>query len=179
MRFGAGNKRIRRNVQIEEIGLGQLYDDLQLNNLQFQIQGYGAAYLPLFQRSTIKIGADLGLLLSDGLIYQNEQYRVGGNRLLRGFDEEFFFATNYLVATLEYRLLLSENAFLFTFGDGAWLENRTVAQAEINYPFSLGAGISLETSAGLFSISLAYGKEQNSPFNLNSPKVHFGYISLF
>ncbi len=178
-RAGAGNKRIRRNVQIEEIGLGPLYDTLQLNTLQFQIEGQIAAYFPLFRRSTLKVGANLGLLLSDGLIYQNEQYRVGGNRLLRGFDEEFFFATNYLVATLEYRLLLSENAFLFAFGDAAWLENRTVAQAQVTYPYSMGAGISLETSAGLFSISLAYGKEQNTTFNLNNPKVHFGYISLF
>lgn len=179
LRIGAGNKRIQRNVQIEEIGLGSLYDAFQVNNLQFQIEGYAAAYFPLFRRSTLKLGANLGLLLSDGAIYQNEQYRVGGNRLLRGFDEEFFFATNYVVTTLEYRLLLSENAFLFTFWDGAWLENRTVAEAQVIYPYSLGAGISLETSAGLFSISLAYGKEQNTAFNLNNPKVHFGYISLF
>lgn len=179
LRIGAGNKRIQRNVQIEEIGLGSLYDSLQLDNLQFQIEGYAAAYFPLFRRSTFKLGTNWGLLLTDGPIYQNEQYRIGGNRLLRGFDEEFFFATNYLVTTLEYRLLLSENAFLFAFWDGAWLENRTVTQAQVAYPYSLGAGISLETSAGLFTISLAYGKEQGAAFNLNNPKVHFGYISLF
>lgn len=174
-RSSTGNKQILRNSEIEAIGLGNLYDSLDNRQLQFRLELQVARHWPLFGQSTLRLAANSGFIFSEGTIYQNEQFRLGGNRLLRGFDEAFFFADGYVIGTLEYRLLISQNSYLFTFVDNAWLENGGRSQR----PLGFGAGISLETRSGLFGLSLAYGKTQDIPIDFTSPKVHFGYVSLF
>lgn len=175
----AGIKRIQRNNRIVELGYGELYDTLQSRSFQYQIQAELARYFPLFSSSTFKISARTGLFISESPIYQNEQFRIGGNKLLRGFDEESIFATQFAVATLEYRLLISQNSYLYAFGDLAYLEDRTNVTRKTDRPLGFGAGITFETKAGLFGVSLAYGKQLDNPIDFSSPKVHFGYVSLF
>lgn len=179
LRGAAGAKRIRRNNRIRELDYGFLYDSLQLRTFQYRLTGRLTAYLPLFTRSTLKGELQGGYLLAESPVYFNEQFRIGGNRLLRGFDEELIFATNYTVATLEYRLLISRNSYLYTFGDYAYVEDVTSRKRDFFRPYGFGAGITFETSAGLFGISLAYGARQGTPVDFSSPKVHFGYVSLF
>ena len=179
LRGAAGTKRIRRNNRIRELDFGFLYDSLQLRTFQYRLTGRLTAYLPLFTRSTLKGELQGGYLLAESPVYFNEQFRIGGNRLLRGFDEELIFATNYTVATLEYRLLISRNSYLYTFGDYAYVEDVTSRKRDFFRPYGFGAGITFETSAGLFGISLAYGTRQGTPVDFSSPKVHFGYVSLF
>jgi outer membrane protein assembly factor BamA len=169
-----GNKRIRRNTSIEELGFAYLYDSLALQQFQSRLELELVRHFPLFQNSTLRLSSTGGFIISEAAIYQNEQFRLGGNQLLRGFDEEFFFARQFAVTTLEYRLLISQNSFLFTFLDAAWLNGN-----EQIYPYGFGAGISLETSGGMFGLSLAYGKTSGVALDLTSPKVHFGYVSLF
>ena len=178
MEAATGRRRILPNVEIDALDLN-LYTEVQEPSTQYKILWNGAYFLPVGKRSVLQLASRGGFLLSEQGIYQNEQFRVGGNRLLRGFDEEQFFATHYIVGTLEYRFLLSQNAFLFSFFDQGWIEDRIPERSRVLYPNGFGAGLSLETSAGLFSLSLAYGNEGMQPIDLQRPKVHFGYVSLF
>ncbi len=178
-RASVGTKKISRNSKIEELDLGYLYDSLNLRSSQYRLEASLAAYLPLFINSTLKLGVNSQWIFSDQPIYLNEQYRLGGNRLLRGFDEEQFFATQYIVSTLEYRLLIGPNSYLYLFGDYGWLANRTATIDEVLRPFGFGSGISFETKVGVFGISLAVGGQKEVPIDFSSPKVHFGYVSRF
>ncbi len=181
LRAGAGFRDLRPNSQIESAGLGELYDDLERRSFQYRIEALAAYYLPIGQTGTIKGALQAGMLLSSEKIFTNEQYRIGGNRLLRGFDEESVFASNFVISTLEYRLLLDQNSYLYLFGDLARVDGET-AQSNvdtISYPYGFGAGITFETRAGIFGVSLAYGTQQGNPIDLGEPKVHFGFVSLF
>ncbi len=183
IRAGAGTKRIERNNQIDQLNIEDPYSDLNLKSFQYKVEGYLAGYLPLFKTSTIKTAIQGGILIADEPVYANEQYRIGGNKLLRGFDEEFIFATNYAVLTMEYRLLLGQNSYLYLFGDYARVDNKT-AKTEpgidtVDFPYGFGSGITFETRAGIFGLSLAFGTRQQQPIDFGSPKVHFGYVSLF
>lgn len=178
-RGGAGTKRILRNSRINELDLGYLYDTLTLRSFQYRLLGEAENYLPLSKNTTLKLKVSTGWIVSNQAIYQNEQFRIGGNRLLRGFDEEFIFATHYAVGTAEYRLLLSRNSYLYTFGDYAWIANRTTNVQEDYRAYGFGAGISFETRAGLFGLSLAFGGRTGTAIDFGAPKVHFGYVSLF
>lgn len=178
-RGGAGTKRILRNSRISELDLGYLYDTLTLRSFQYRLLGEAENYLPLSKNTTLKFKVSTGWIVSNQAIYQNEQFRIGGNRLLRGFDEEFIFATHYAVSTAEYRLLLSRNSYLYTFGDYAWIANRTTNVQEDYRAYGFGAGISFETRAGLFGLSLAFGGRTGTAIDFGAPKVHFGYVSLF
>ncbi len=179
IRGGAGVKTTRRNNTVEELGYGYLYDSLELRTFQVPLLGRLEAFVPLFTRSTIKFAANAGFLLSPQPIYLNEQFRIGGNRLLRGFDEEFIFASQYTVGTVEYRLLIGPNSFLYTFGDFSWVVDRTTQTDTVSYPYGFGAGITFETKVGLFGVSLAFGAVGGEPVDFARPKVHFGYVSRF
>lgn len=184
LRGAAGIKKIKKNNEIlnlesADFDPGSLYDTLNLSSFQYQLKGALAYYIPLFKRTTIKTSIRGGLLISEQPVYQNEQFRIGGNRLLRGFDEESIFATNYAVFTTEFRFLIGLNSYLYAFGDFAYVENFTTERRQFNRPIGMGAGITFETKVGLFGFSLAVGREQGNPFDFRSVKTHFGYVSLF
>ncbi|MCO6488330.1 MAG: BamA/TamA family outer membrane protein [Phaeodactylibacter sp.] len=179
LRGGAGTKRIERNNRIVELGYGELYDTITLRSFQYKLSARLEGYLPLFSRSTIKGGVQGGAIIAEEPVFFNEQFRIGGNRLLRGFDEESIFATNYGVATLEYRLLIGQNSYLYLFGDYAYVEDKTTTRNVTDQPNGFGAGITFETGVGLFGVSLAYGKQLDNPIDFSAPKVHFGYVSMF
>ncbi len=179
LRAGAGIKRIERNNRIVELGYGELYDSLTLRSFQYKASAQLEGFLPLFSRSTLMGRLRAATIIADEPVFFNEQYRIGGNRILRGFDEESIFATNYGIATLEYRLLIGQNSYLYAFGDYAYVEDRTNIKDVVDYPYGFGAGITFETGVGLFGVSLAYGKQLDNPIDFSAPKVHFGYVSLF
>jgi hypothetical protein len=99
---------------------------------------------------------------------------------MRGFDEESIFATLFGIFTLEYRLLIGQNSWFYLFGDYGYMEDRRFNRpARFNRPLGFGGGMTFETTAGVFGISLAVGKQGNVPFDFRNPKVHFGYVSIF
>ena len=184
LRGGAGLKKINKNNKILELASTEfdpetLYDTINLQSFQYQLSGQAAYYFPLSRRTVLKTGIRGGYIIADNPVYQNEQFRIGGNRILRGFDEESIFVTNYAVATLELRLLLGQNSYLFAFGDLGYTENIRVDQRNFDRPAGMGAGITFETKVGLFGFSLAVGKQQNTGFDFRSVKTHFGYVSMF
>ena len=184
LRIGAGLKTIEPNSQIldlsnDDFDFKSLYDSLQLQSFQGRLSANAATYLPTASNQTVKLSLNAVYIISEAPVLKNEQYRIGGNRLLRGFDEESIFATNYAIATAEYRLLTGQNSFLFSFFDIAWVEDKTTETNFSDLPFGFGAGVTFDTSAGVFGISYALGSQRGNPIDFGSGKIHFGYLSLF
>ena len=61
----------------------------------------------------------------------------------------------------------------------AYLENKTNENDFSNRLIGVGAGMTFETKAGIFGISYALGKLEETAFEFRAAKVHFGFISLF
>ncbi|MEM9884635.1 MAG: BamA/TamA family outer membrane protein [Bacteroidota bacterium] len=184
LKASVGRKIIRPSNRIlalsdEQFDFQNLYDELDLESFQYQIENNLAVYVPLGSRATLKLSNRSSFIFSNQAIFKNEQFLLGGNRLLRGFDEQSIFASRYSLFTLEPRLLLSTNSYFYTFFDYAWLEDETNQNFRRDTPFGLGAGITLETGAGLFGMSLAIGSQRDQGLDFRSPKVHLGYVSLF
>src|SRR5207253_9449628 len=106
-------------------------------------------------------------------------FQLGGYKLLRGFDEESIFASQYAVATLEYRYLLGRNSFLFCFTDAGWAKNTSQSSKYSNSYLGTGLGMAFETKAGIFNISYAVGKRDDTNFNMRQSKIHLGYVNYF
>ncbi len=106
-------------------------------------------------------------------------FRIGGLRSLRGFDEESIFASTYVIPTVEYRFLFSQNSNLLLFAEGAWYENTSNGLYVSDMPVSVGAGINFETKAGILTLNYALGNQFNNGFDLRSGKIHFGLTALF
>lgn len=177
-RGGAGFKKIPKNNKIIEVD-ESFYDSLQLKTFQFRIKGGVEKYFPLLNNVALKTSLRGGVIFSEAAIYQNEQFRIGGNKILRGFDEESIFATLYTVFTIEARLLVGQNSYFYAFGDFAYLEDRTTTTRGFDRPYGMGLGLTFETGVGVFGLSLAVGSQQQNPINFGNPKIHFGYVNYF
>ena len=182
----AGTRKIKENPQILKLkdpndsafSFGALYDTVKLSSYQFQLKLSGAHYFPISRASTVKLGFNGGVFSSPSA-YRNELFLIGGYKLLRGFDEESILAAQYAVGTLEYRYLIGLNSFLFTFVDAGWAKNN-VPGYNLNSTFlGLGLGLAFETKAGIFNISYAMGKRQDTNLNFHDAKIHLGYVSFF
>jgi outer membrane protein assembly factor BamA len=182
----AGQKKIKKNTVI--VGLkddsdpgfdfNSLYDTVQLNSYQFRLKGSIAHFFKLSRFSTLKTAVNGGWIQSPA-IFRNELFQIGGYKLLRGFDEESIFASQYAIGTLEYRYLVGRNSFLFYFIDGGWSKNAAVYSKVSNYYWGTGLGMAFETKAGIFNMSYAVGKRDDVKFNMRQSKIHIGYVNYF
>jgi hemolysin activation/secretion protein len=170
----AGNKTIRQNAKINP----EAYENIKLKSLQINADLVVEYYIPLGNRSTVKTGF-MGATMINQNLFQNELPRIGGLKTLRGFDEESIFASLYGIATLEYRFLLEQNSYLFTFFDQAYYENTSRGNRIFDRPFGFGAGVTFETKIGIFSLTYALGKQFDNPVQFRSGKIHFGIVSRF
>ncbi len=189
-----GNKKIPFNNVITELtdpsdlnyDFKNLYEDVSTKSLQFKSEYGVEKYWKILDRSTVKtklIGAVLRNFDNSepATIYDNERFFVGGNQLLRGFDEQSIFADWYNVFTLEYRYLLGQNSNFFLFGDAAYLTNlkQDLAIDRKFQAYGFGAGINFETEAGVFGMSYALGSQKGNPIEVRNGKIHFGYVNYF
>lgn len=153
-----GIKKIKKNNAILELkdpsdpsfDFGALYDTVKLRSYQLRFISTIAKYFPVGKQGTFKTAINGGALLSDN-IYRNELFQIGGYKLLRGFDEESQYLSQYAVATLEYRYLIGLNSFFFGFVDGGWARNNSRSAKYTHGYFGTGLGLALETKSSLFT----------------------------
>jgi outer membrane protein assembly factor BamA len=181
----AGTKEIKKNNEILELkdpgdpafDFETLYDTVKLKTYQFRVQGNAAKFFPLGKQGTFKMGIQGGLLQSDN-IFRNELFQVGGYKLLRGFDEESQYVSQYAIATIEYRYLFG-NSYFFAFADGGWAGNTSRISKSSHSYIGTGVGLTLETRNSLFTIAWAIGQRDDVPFNLRQSKIHLGFVNFF
>jgi outer membrane protein assembly factor BamA len=181
----AGTKKLKKNNLILDLkdpsdpsfNFEQLYDTVKLSAYQFRINFVGAHFLQLGKETTLKFGGDVGLYQSP-TVYRNELFQIGGNRLLRGFNEESQYVSQYGVGTIEFRLLTGLNSNFFGFVDGGWGKYPLEVVQQHTY-ISTGAGLSFQPKAGLINVTWAVGKRDDTNFNLRQSKIHIGFVSFF
>ncbi|HTE23154.1 BamA/TamA family outer membrane protein [Flavitalea sp.] len=179
----AGTRNIKKNNVIvkltdDHFDYATLYDTFKLKSYQFRVSLKAAHHFRLGRTSTIRTALNGGWFESPN-IFRNELFQIGGYKLLRGFDEESIFASQYGVATLEYRYLMGQNSFLFAFSDGGITRNTSQSRDLRNWFIGGGLGMAFETKAGIFNISYAVGKRDDLKFNLRQAKIHLGYVNYF
>ncbi len=139
---------------------------------------YAALYIPVYQDISLKIANHSAFMYSERL-YENELYRIGGLNSIRGFDELSLSASSYSIGNIEVRYIFEENSAFFLFYDFAWFEKRFTKNEASFLIHGTGAGIDLQTNAGVFSLVYAVGSPLDSPLNLNNSKIHIGYRNSF
>lgn len=184
----AGTKKLKKNSQVLELkdpgdpsyDFDRLYDTVKLKTYQFRIRATAAKYFPIGRqnRSTIKTAVNGGFFQS-GNIFRNELFQIGGYKLLRGFDEESQYLSQFAIATLEYRLLIGQNSFFYVLADGGWGRNNS-QNINVSYSyFGTGLGLAFETKVGIFNLAWAVGKRNDTELNLRQSKIHFGFVNYF
>ncbi|MEO6454002.1 MAG: hypothetical protein ABIN97_08025, partial [Ginsengibacter sp.] len=183
----AGLKKISKNNDITNLkdasnpnlDFNSLYDSLKLKTYQLRFTVKAAHYFSTSTNSSLKVAVNTGVFQSQN-IFRNELFQIGGYRLLRGFNEESIYATQYTVFTAEYRYLVGINSYLFGFTDIGFTRSRFQSTNFTNSFIGSGLGLTFETKFGLLNLSYAIGKRNDIKFDIrNSSKIHFGYINYF
>ncbi|MEO8403532.1 MAG: POTRA domain-containing protein [Chitinophagaceae bacterium] len=183
-----GTKKIGRNTEIMELkdpanpsfDFSSLYDTVKLKTYQFSVRATVEKYFPIGHqnRSTVKTALNGGFLQS-AKIFRNELFQIGGYKLLRGFDEESQYLSQFVIGTAEYRYLVGQDSYFYLFTDGGWGRNNS-QNANVSYTYiGTGVGLAFETKAGIFNLAWAVGKRSDLEFNLRQSKIHFGFLSYF
>ncbi len=135
-------------------------------------------YFLLFKKHVVKIAARTEALIGENL-FENEVFRIGGLKTLRGFNERSIYASSYGIGTLEYRYMIGSYDYLTLFTDLAYVENNTLNNYAVNYFYGIGTGLNFQTNSGIFSLFYALGRDNLNPFDFRTSKIHFGYINRF
>lgn len=170
-----GNKKLRPSAQIPS----DLLVGVDLKNLQYNLSLSLQKHSPIGQNLVLLNKLDGGLLFNDRL-FRNDAVRLGGLNSIRGFNENFFFATRYAATTAEVRLFFDELSYFSLFTDAGVVYEDFSEEPVTDYPIGLGAGISFSTDAGIFNFVYALGRSDIAgSLSLNQSKIHFGFTSRF
>jgi len=173
-RVGIGSKKIHPNPALQD----QVYESVRETSTQLK----GTAEIRFFQslggRFTLHVASRTGYIMNDDL-FANELFRLGGIKTLRGVDEHSVYASFYSLGTIETRFLFERNSSVFLFFDGGYYEQSLADDFVADFPLGFGAGINMQTRAGIFSLNYALGKQFDNPVNIGNAKIHIGYINRF
>lgn len=170
--FGAGNKKYT-NDKDEEENSNNNTDETYL-----EFTSDISYYIKLEKRMTFKLRNLSGYKQSDNL-YENELFRIGGLKTIRGFEEESFLADAYSVFNLEYRYLFERNSSFYAFFDVGYYQKPEENSTSNDTPFGFGIGVDFETRAGIFTLNYALGSQQGNPVEFGSGKIYFGLVNRF
>jgi outer membrane protein assembly factor BamA len=181
----AGTKTIRKNQQILDLkdpnqpdyNFNDLYDSVKLKAYQVRVVTSAAHYVPVGKQSTIKLAINAGIYESANY-FRNELFQIGGYKLMRGFNEESQYVSQYAIGTVEYRYRIGLNSFFFLFTDGG-VGKHILEEKQSHSYLGTGLGLSLETKAGIINLAGALGKRDDTQFNFREFKIHIGFASYF
>ncbi len=184
MDAGVGTKRIIRNATIDalQIPVGsefyKLYDSVKLITMQYRASFNISKFFKLPGNFVLNTQGRGAFVYAQNL-FLNELFRIGGLKTLKGFDEQSIFANKYGIVNVELRYLFQQNSSFILFWNGAWLQNAVRKPILEDKPWGAGAGMNIETGAGIFSLYYAVGKQMNNPIEIRNAKIHFGFINYF
>ncbi len=149
----------------------------EVKSTQFKLGGMFEHYFKVSGNYVVKFKIRSGNILGDH-IFTNDLFRIGGLRTIRGFNENFFYVSDFAYSNLELRIAQSPATYFFAFYDQGLVNNKLDGLG-IDYPVGTGFGLNLGTRSGLFNLVIGVGKSRSQIFSLNSAKIHFGYLGRF
>lgn len=155
-----------------------LYRGIPLQAPFWQAMVRGEQFLPMGRMWVLRV-SESGGYMGSSTLFQNQLFRLGGLRHLRGFNEESLFASSYLTCIVEPRLRFERNSFVCVFANGGYLQRHTSAGWIEDLPLGFGAGGAIDTKAGQLELYYAYGMLRQQPLRLREAKIHIGYRVIF
>jgi len=166
-----------KNILNSSFVSSEYYDSLQTQSLQSNFSMVTDIAVPVTPIFVAYSKMELATISSNGELFNNDLYRLGGVNSLRGFNELEIYASSYMMLQLEARLLLSENSRLFGFADLALTDNKVLAYKD-NF-LGVGMGLLLDTPSGVIQLVYAVGKSSKQLLSLTESKIHVGYVARF
>ena len=141
---------------------------------QIKIETTASYIWELNSRNSIYIKNTNGFLKSNTYL-NNELFRIGGPKSIRGFNEQSIFVNQYNILNLEYRFLTSEKSYLYTITDFA----KTATLENTKNLNSLGLGFLFINKNSLINISSSIGRNESEKFDFKNAKLLVSWKKFF
>ncbi len=146
------------------------------NTSQIKIEFYGETLQKLIDKTYLHMASSILILNSEDYL-DNELFRVGGLRSMRGFDENSLISSSFYSLQTEFRYFLSTDLYANTVLDYGYYQNKLINLDE--NLFSFGFGIGLNTRGGLLRLIFANGRSSQQEFNFQNTQVHLSLNTFF
>lgn len=168
-----GTKRFGRPAGLDSL------DDTRLLATQprQELRISATAYVPMGSFTCVLGGRFFYLGLKE--YFLNDLPFIGGTYSLRGFNENQFQVSQYVLGTLELRLRMSTDAYIGLFAEGGYMEQRAIEIYLPLQPVGTGLSLSIPTPAGQLLMSYAIGTLQGEAFAPQRGRVHLGLAAQF
>jgi hypothetical protein len=152
-------------------------------NTSSRVELRGKMQVPVYKnrkRFYLRASGDFALVASDNLVLA-DQFRMGGLRTFRGFNENQFFTTSHILAGIQPGWLLDSGFLISLFSEGMMFQTGPLPFQLKTYQPALGFGISADFEAGpsIIQLSLANGWVKGIQLQPGTSKIHFGYVARF
>ena len=114
-------------------------------------------------------------LLNSTNYFNNELFRIGGNKSIRGFNEQSIFVKNYSIQNIEFRYQTSKSSYMYTITDLA-LISTTNSKEKL---YSLGLGYLFNSNNSQINISTAVGTNTKSPLDFRNTQFFVNWVNFF
>jgi hypothetical protein len=114
-------------------------------------------------------------LLNSTNYFDNELFRIGGNKSIRGFNEQSIFVKNYLLQNIEFRHQTSKSSYIYTITDLALIS--TTSSKEKLYSF--GLGYLFNSNSSQINISTAVGTNTKNPLDFKNTQFFVNWVNFF
>ena len=109
--------------------------------------------------------------------YENELFRFGGIKTLRGFKENSIFSSTYSTLLTEFRQVLTNGLTINSIFDLAYSKNH-INNSE-NYLYSIGLGASIVTQSGTLKLNFANGTTLGNTPKFSNTILHLTLLTQF
>ena len=153
--------------------IGQRTSNSQTEN-QLKIALLASYIFEFNERNSLSVANNSGYLNSASFL-QNEMYRIGGEKSIRGFNAQSLFATKYSFFNVSYRFLASKKSFIYTITDFGQFRDLNTSKKAI----SIGAGYQFLTNNSQVNLNYALGRIDNQPFNYKTSTLNINFVTYF
>ena len=139
---------------------------------QQRFEGRARAYVTVFRRQVVAVGADAAVLVADRYD-RSDLFFLGGTHSLRGYDEDRFRGHVTGRALAEYRYLLGRRSFAYGFFDVGYVRRPALpgaSQPQGGWHPGFGAGVQFDSALGLVNLNYALNDEDR----LTGGRIHLG-----
>ena len=141
---------------------------------QIKIETTIAYLLDLKRKKSIYFRNKTAILNSKNY-FNNELFRIGGNKSIRGFNEQSIFVKNYLIQNIEFRYQTSKGSYIYTITDLA-LITTTNSKEKL---YSFGLGYLFNSNSSQINISTAVGTNTKNPLDFKNTQFFVNWVNFF
>ncbi len=147
-------------------------DETKQNKIANHIQ----YLIKISKNQNIELKNTTEILISDDFL-ENELFRIGGSKSIRGFDENSFFTSNYSYLNSAYNYLLDDASYLSILADLGVIKNSIDSSFLTTYSF--GIGFTQQTKIGQLGVQYFVGNTSNNSFDFSNSKLHIKLTQPF